>query len=864
MKKSGILSMLLIFALIVSMFSMVLPIHAAPSGIHTRSRTNYTCYSDEQLMELLKVDRDTLNKMRLDAAHAAMTNTDWNVSAYKVARNSTAASALFELLYANPELFFVAGVSYSYSPSTGNITRVSVRYTDSYEVAMEKHQAFISAAQEIICLFQRNESLTDLELALLIHDYLAANYEYDTAFATGSDMYTGYGLLVNGMAVCQAYAETFAYLMMQFGVNTGLCESDALNHAWNIIELDGKEYHLDVTFDDPIYDRDGRVYHTNFLLSTTALKANDHDATDFTGTPENTEYDTAFWQDVSSAFCLLDDTIYYINSSRKLCSWTDGVSTELLTVPGTWKAVGGGYWSGPFNCLSTDGDRLFYSSNADIYEYFPETNTAEVVYSPALPTNFNIYGFVAKNNCFYINTADSPNFTATTKAENTILYTYRDASADCHVYDDGVPSVAPTCTEGGTFLYTCIYCGKNRSADVPATGHTPAILEAVAPTCTEDGLTEGRYCLLCGEILEAAQTIPPQGHDYRYTDLQDGTHTEYCSRCTLKVNKPHSFENGICCCGAIEIAEDTSLKINHTLNLASDISVNFAVNKTLLANYDMNTVYMECSVDTYEGNTKTGTTVIKLLPVDQGYYYYFTLEGLTAVQMNDTIISVLYGSKDGKQYRSATDIYSVADYAYSQLNKDTVAESLKILCADLLRYGSAAQSFKNYRTDAPVDGAMTDAHSAHLSSLEAITFGNTNVVLDDLSEPTITWVGKALELNSKVSLKFVINASAYTGDISALRLKVSYTDYAGQKQTLYLEGAEPYANPGCYAFTFDSLLAAELRSVVAVQVCEGTTPLSCTLQYSADTYGNGKTGTLLTLCKALFAYSDSAKAYFAS
>ena len=52
-------------------------------------------------------------------------------------------------------------------------------------------------------------------------------------------------------------------------------------------------------------------------------------------------------------------------------------------------------------------------------------------------------------------------------------------------------------------------------------------------------------------------------------------------------------------------------------------------------------------------------------------------------------------------------------------------------------------------------------------------------------------------------------------------------------------------------------------SVVSVQVYHGETPLSCTLQYSADTYGNNKTGKLLTLCKALFAYSDSAKTYFA-
>jgi hypothetical protein len=67
---------------------------------------------------------------------------------------------------------------------------------------------------------------------------------------------------------------------------------------------------------------------------------------------------------------------------------------------------------------------------------------------------------------------------------------------------------------------------------------------------------------------------------------------------------------------------------------------------------------------------------------------------------------------------------------------------------------------------------------------------------------------------------------------------------------------------GVYAFTVDTLLAAELRAVVSVQVYAGDTPVSCTLQFSADTYGNNQKGDLLTLCKALIAYSDSARAYF--
>ena len=304
--------------------------------------------------------------------------------------------------------------------------------------------------------------------------------------------------------------------------------------------------------------------------------------------------------------------------------------------------------------------------------------------------------------------------------------------------------------------------------------------------------------------------------------------------------------------------------MGHTLNLASDISVNLAISKSLLAGYDMETVYVLAEVDTYEGNEKTGTKVMKLEPVEQGSYYYFTLTGLTAVHMNDRIHSVLYGTKDGQVYFSAIDDYSIADYAYSQMNKANMPQSLKILCADLLRYGAKAQIFKSYRTDNLADAAMTEAHKAFLSDIETVTFGNTNVTLNDLPGASVTWAGKALDLNSKVTLKYIINPTNYKGNIEDLTLRLTFTAINGETKTVILENAELYnAERNYYAFSFDALLAAELRTVVCAQVYVGNTPVSSTLQYSADTYGNNKTGALGDLCKALFAYSDSAKVYFA-
>ncbi len=434
-----------------------------------------------------------------------------------------------------------------------------------------------------------------------------------------------------------------------------------------------------------------------------------------------------------------------------------------------------------------------------------------------------------------------------------------------HAYTTKI--TAPTCTEQGYTTHTCGTCGDSyKDTYVAAKGHTEVIDRAVAPTCTATGKTQGKHCDTCKVVLQPQQTVPAAGHSYVYINTDPGSHMVLCDNCSLFESGPHSFINGICACGETESkepVENAALKLNHSLNLASDISVNLLVSKTLLEGFDMDTVYVEATVDTYEGNTKTGTETIRIAPVDSEYYYYFTLDGLTAVQMNDKISSVLYGTKDGQPYYSPVDEYSIATYAYSQLNKTGIADELRILCADLLRYGSKAQIFKGYRADSLADAAMTEAHKAYLSDIDAVTFGNTNTVLNDLENASITWAGKVLNLESKVALKFVFNPVNYDRSLDDLTLRISYVDAYGNTKTGEIPTAELYNEDlGYYAFTVDSLLAAELRSVVSVQIYEGDTPVSCTLQYSADTYGNNKSGTLLDLCKALFAYSDSAKAYF--
>ncbi|MBQ4557628.1 MAG: dockerin type I repeat-containing protein, partial [Clostridia bacterium] len=77
-----------------------------------------------------------------------------------------------------------------------------------------------------------------------------------------------------------------------------------------------------------------------------------------------------------------------------------------------------------------------------------------------------------------------------------------------HIHDYKVVVTVPTCTEGGYTTYTC-ECGDTYVADeVAALGHTEEILTAVEPTYESTGLTEGKKCSVCGEILVAQEEIP--------------------------------------------------------------------------------------------------------------------------------------------------------------------------------------------------------------------------------------------------------------------------------------------------------------------------------------------------------------------
>ncbi len=347
----------------------------APSADEGIALYAESAYTDEQIMDYLY--QQMKNRV-----------TSIDVSQYDIPYETTEPSKIKLLvsgtLNEHPDLYYV-GNGFSYSHTAAKIISLNIAYNTTLNASAWQNGA--NAALAVV-----NESMSDLQKAIALHDYLAVNCEYDKenldANTLPQEVFTTYGVFVNRSAVCQGYALAYKYLLNQVGIECHMVTSDAMNHAWNLIKLDGQYYQVDVTWDDPTWDLVGRAQHKYMFCSDATFQDENHKHHDWSVTEgssvvnyqaTDTRYDNAFWADCTSPLILSDNDCYYIspNGGRGQYDKPALMKTSLneIAADGTilqeidkWTAwIGSGAWSGAYSGLFRIDDRLYFNDKTNIY-----------------------------------------------------------------------------------------------------------------------------------------------------------------------------------------------------------------------------------------------------------------------------------------------------------------------------------------------------------------------------------------------------------------------------------------------------------------------------------------------------------------
>ena len=379
--------------------------------------------------------------------------TEIDISRYGIPKASLMKLYL-EVAYNSPELFYVrTGYSCSFNPSSAdqNVYRVSPEYTldgidivyqltDENKQKIRQQQAILE--QKLTEIMQEVRSdWSDLTKAMYLHDYIAVHCEYDSTL-TFRDAYR---MLINGTGVCQGYTLAYRLLLDRVGIKSGTVTSDSMNHVWNLIQIDGNWYHVDVTWDDPTQDRIGRVTHRYFCTSEArreaVLKESRKNWTNWTFvqdweyspndiTADNTRFDSSYWANVDSAFVPLNGAWYYLAYQNRIMRTEAPERQGELEkwIDARWYVWGSSnsWWQGLYSGLSRYNDTLIYNTPYAVYSYDPENaKEAQAVYTltPAERSEGYIYGTVVDGNVLRYAVQQNPDHSRSTYTHKLDPYT---------------------------------------------------------------------------------------------------------------------------------------------------------------------------------------------------------------------------------------------------------------------------------------------------------------------------------------------------------------------------------------------------------------------------------------------------------
>ena len=175
--------------------------------------------------------------------------------------------------YDNPQFLELgSGYSYEYIQDTGQVINIKINYGRTSNDVPQGN--FNEVTQSVIA--QANALGGDYDKLKYVHDWIVNNTNYinqNTAYESEAD-----GPVIYGKAICEGYSKAFMYFAQSLGYQCVCIIGTALGeeHMWNMVNIGGAWYNVDVTWDDPVMSDGSSIVRYNYFLVSDGVLSADH------------------------------------------------------------------------------------------------------------------------------------------------------------------------------------------------------------------------------------------------------------------------------------------------------------------------------------------------------------------------------------------------------------------------------------------------------------------------------------------------------------------------------------------------------------------------------------------------------------
>ena len=290
--------------------------------------------------------------------------------------------------------------------------------------------------------------------------------------------------------------------------------------------------------------------------------------------------------------------------------------------------------------------------------------------------------------------------------------------------------------------------------------------------------------------------------------------------------------------------DDLSLPFDNVINMTfkhncgfnENLALYYAVPKASLDGYENIelTVDQECYKPGASEPEMIHTVITNYTETTIGgaEMYMFEYKGITATDLNCNVKAVITAEKDGIEYKSKVDEYSIQQYVLNRLENSS-NEQYKKLLVDLLNYGATAQAHFNKNAAHPANEVLTEEQLALGTQTDPELADNCNEIT--VSGAKATFNGKNINFDNNVVITLRIKLPA-NADMRKIKLKVKYNTSSGAEITKTVKGSFFTKSDEYWLAEVKGIAMTDFRSVMDIAVYSGSKQISNTLQYSVESY----------------------------